>query len=65
MSWGFEDMLPTPDNSTGGVESKGKPTQLASLGYLSSMSEMHEVCEIIVRMRAVGCNALQAYLTKV
>lgn len=24
VSWGFEDMLPTPDNSAGGAESKGK-----------------------------------------
>lgn len=23
VSWGFEDMLPTPDNSAGGAESKG------------------------------------------
>lgn len=26
VSWGFEDMLPTPDNSAGGTESKGKRT---------------------------------------
>lgn len=23
VSWGYEDMLPTPDNSTGGAENKG------------------------------------------